>query len=94
MRRIFIDESWEDYSYWQKNDKSMLKRIIAMIKNISRFPFKGLGKPEPLKHKCHGFWSRRITKEYRLIHREKMEQSKLPNADFITKSNPKPIIHF
>ncbi|MDG2450480.1 MAG: Txe/YoeB family addiction module toxin [Saprospiraceae bacterium] len=69
MRLIFVDESWEDYLYWQKNDRSILKRINALVKDISRSPFKGLGKPEPLKHKYQGFWSRRITKEHRLIYR-------------------------
>ena len=49
MKYIFVDESWEDYLYWQRTDKKILKRINALIKDISRNPFTGIGKPEPLK---------------------------------------------
>jgi len=69
MRLTFVDESWEDYLYWQKNDKKLVKRINSLIKDISRSPFSGIGKPEPLKHKYKGFWSRRINDEHRLIYR-------------------------
>jgi len=68
MKYIFVDESWEDYLYWQKTDKKNLKRINDLLKDISRNPFSGLGKPEPLKHKYQGFWSRRIDREHRLIY--------------------------
>lgn len=68
MKLIFVDESWEDYLYWQKTDKKKLKRINELIKDISRQPFDGLGKPEPLKFKYSGFWSRRIDDEHRLIY--------------------------
>ena len=64
MKYIFVDESWEDYLYWQKNDKKILKRIIELLKDISRTPFSGNGKPEPLKYKYKGFWSRRIDREH------------------------------
>lgn len=69
MILIFVDESWEDYLYWQSTDKQMLTRINQLIKDISREPFKGIGKPEPLKHKYQGCWSRRIDNEHRLIYR-------------------------
>ncbi|CAD5254490.1 MULTISPECIES: Txe/YoeB family addiction module toxin [unclassified Imperialibacter] len=69
MKLCFVDESWEDYLYWQKTDEKMLGRINMLIKEISRTPFEGLGKPEPLKHKYRGFWSRRINEEHRLIYR-------------------------
>lgn len=69
MKYIFADESWEDYLYWQKNDKKKVKRINNLLKDISRNPFEGLGKPEPLKHKYSGFWSRRIDHEHRLIYK-------------------------
>ncbi|MGV4439007.1 Txe/YoeB family addiction module toxin [Ornithobacterium rhinotracheale] len=69
MKYIFVDESWEDYLYWQKNDKRKLKRINALLKDISRTPFEGIGKPELLKHKYSGFWSRRIDDEHCLIYR-------------------------
>ncbi len=69
MKYVFVDESWEDYLYWQKNDKLILARINHLLKDISRNHYSGIGKPEPLKHKYQGFWSRRITEEHRLIYR-------------------------
>ena len=69
MILVFTDESWEDYLYWQSTDKQMLARINQLIKDISRDPFKGIGKPEPLRFKYKGFWSRRIDNEHRLIYR-------------------------
>lgn len=69
MRYVFVEESWEDYLYWQQTDKKKLKKINDLLKDISRTPFDGLGKPEPLKHKYSGFWSRRIDGEHRLIYR-------------------------
>ena len=69
MRYIFTDESWEDYLHWQKTDKQKLKRINELLKDIARTPYTGLGKPEPLKYKYAGFWSRRIDQEHRLIYR-------------------------
>ena len=69
MKYVFVDESWEDYIYWQNTDKKKLKRINELLKDISRNPFDGIGKPEPLKHKYPGFWSRRIDDEHRLIYR-------------------------
>jgi len=69
MAYIFTDESWEDYLYWQKTDKKKLKKINDLLKDIAGNPFEGLGKPEPLKHKYAGFWSRRIDHEHRLIYK-------------------------
>ncbi len=69
MKYIFVDESWEDYLYWQKTNQKTLERINDLLKNISRDPFSGLGKPEPLKHKYKGFWSRRNDGEHLLIYR-------------------------
>jgi toxin YoeB len=69
MKYVFVDESWEDYLYWQKNDRKILTKINNLIKDISRNPYSGIGKPEPLKHKYQGYWSRRITEEHRLIYR-------------------------
>ena len=69
MRFVFVDESWDDYLYWQKNDKKKVKKINDLLKDISRSSFEGLGKPEPLKHKYSGFWSRRIDDEHRLIYK-------------------------
>ena len=68
MRLIFSHKAWDDYLYWQINDKQILKKINQLIKNIKRDPFDGVGKQEPLKHELSGFWSRRITDEHRLIY--------------------------
>ena len=64
----FDDSAWEQYLYWQDNDKKMLKRINILIKDIKRNPIDGIGNPEPLKHNWSGFWSRRIDHEHRLVY--------------------------
>ena len=69
MKLIFADEAWEDYLYWQKQDKRMLERINKLIRETQREPFTGVGKPEPLKHALAGYWSRRITDEHRMVYR-------------------------
>lgn len=68
MKIEWAEEAWEDYLYWQQTNKVALKRINALIKDIARDPFDGIGKPEPLKHHLSGFWSRRIDDEHRLIY--------------------------
>ena len=68
MKLIFDEQAWSDYQYWIKTDKKILKRINLLIKDIQRTPFKGIGDPEPLKYNWSGFWSRRITKEHRLVY--------------------------
>ena len=68
MRLIFAEKAWEDYLYWQRTDKKTLKRINALIKDIKRNPFEGIGDPESLKYNWSGFWSRRITKEHRIVY--------------------------
>lgn len=69
MNLIFTDEAWESYLYWQAYDKSILKKINVMIKEIMRAPFEGIGKPEPLRYELSGYWSRRITSEHRLVYK-------------------------
>lgn len=69
MRKIWSDEAWDDYLYWQAQDKKTLKRINALIKDTERSPFAGIGKPEPLKGDLSGAWSRRIDKANRLVYR-------------------------
>jgi toxin YoeB len=69
MLKVFSDQAWEDYLYWQANDKKILKRINLLIKDISRNPFEGIGDPEPLKYNWSGYWSRRITLEHRLVYK-------------------------
>ena len=68
MKVTFTDDSWQEYLYWQKTDKKILKKINALIKDIKREPFDGLGKPEALKYELSGCWSRRITEEHRLVY--------------------------
>ena len=69
MRFVFTELAWEDYLFWQKNEKQKLKRINELLKDISRNPYKGIEKPEPLKFNYAGFWSRRIDEEHRLIYK-------------------------
>ncbi|MCD4667353.1 MAG: Txe/YoeB family addiction module toxin [Sulfurimonas sp.] len=69
MNLIFADKAWEDYLYWQKNNKQVLKKINNLIKDIKREPFKGLGEPEPLKYNWSGYYSRRVTLEHRLVYK-------------------------
>ena len=61
-------DAWEDYLYWQNHDKKVLRQINKLVKDISRSPFEGLGKPEPLRENLSGLWSRRINKEHRLVY--------------------------
>lgn len=70
MKKIWFDEAWDDYMYWQTQDKKTLKRINQLIRDIERGNgFDGIGKPEPLKNEFSGFWSRRIDDFNRLIYR-------------------------
>jgi toxin YoeB len=69
MKIIFLDTAWEDYLYWQTIDKSVLKKINSLIKEIKHSPFEGSGKPEPLKHNLSGWSSRRINLEHRLVYK-------------------------
>lgn len=71
MKKIWFDEAWEDYTYWQTQDKRTLKRINMLLKDIERGNFDGIGKPEPLKGDMSGFWSRRIDAVNRLVYRIK-----------------------
>lgn len=71
MRLLWEDRAWEDYLYWQTQDKRTLKRINTIIKDIQRDTFSGIGKPEPLKGELSGFWSRRIDDVNRIIYYEK-----------------------
>ena len=69
MELVWQTNAWEDYCYWQKQDKKILERVNELIKDCLRSPFKGIGKPEPLKGNYAGCWSRRITQEHRLIYK-------------------------
>ena len=82
MKYIFVDESWEDYLFWQKTNKKMVNRINNLLKDISRNPNSGKGKPEPLKYKYRGFWSRRINGEHRLIYQVKDDEIRIAKCRF------------
>ena len=69
MTLLWSRAAWEDYLYWQANDRKIVLRINALLKDIARNGNSGLGKPEALKHGFQGYWSRRITDEHRLIYK-------------------------
>ena len=74
MIKAWSDDVWNDYVYWyEQGNKSNIKKINKLIKEIDRTPFTGIGKPEPLKHDLSGKWSRRITDEHRLIYKVENE---------------------
>lgn len=66
---LFREKAWEDFLYWQGQDRKTMKRINMLLRDISRDPFSGVGKPEPLKGELSGFWSRRIDDVHRLVYR-------------------------
>ncbi|MHB0981178.1 MAG: Txe/YoeB family addiction module toxin [Thermoleophilia bacterium] len=69
MRVVFSEHAWDDYLYWQKTDRKIVQRVNALIKDICRAPFEGVGKPEPLRHALAGYWSRRLTDEHRIVYK-------------------------
>ena len=69
MKLLWSGNAWEDYLYWQENDRAVPQRINALLRDIRRNPFKGVGKPEPLRGDLAGWWSRRITGDHRLVYR-------------------------
>lgn len=68
MRLVFVQQGWEDYQYWQREDRAIVKRINRLLEDTLRDPARGIGKPEPLKYGVAGAWSRRITEEHRLVY--------------------------
>jgi len=73
VKLSWAENAWEDYLYWQQSDVKVLQRINGLIKEIKRDPFKGIGKPEPLKHDWKGYWSRRINREHRIVYKVSQE---------------------
>ena len=69
MRYVFSERAWDDYLYWQKTDRKTRNRINALLKEIARTPFSGTGKPEPLKYALSGYWSRRVTRQDRIVYK-------------------------
>lgn len=82
MNIQFSSRGWDDYLYWQQFDKRILKKINELLKDISRNPYEGIGKPEPLKHALSGYWSRRITDEHRLVYRVEGSTVKVAQARY------------
>jgi len=68
IKYAWSDDAWDDYLYWQKEDFKKVEEINSLLEECSRNPFKGTGKPEPLKGSLTGYWSRRIDKEHRLVY--------------------------
>ena len=71
MRKLWTDIGWDNYLYWQTQDKKTLKKLNALISDIERSPYEGIGKPEPLKHELSGWWSRQIDDTNRIVYRIK-----------------------
>ncbi|KPC84085.1 MULTISPECIES: Txe/YoeB family addiction module toxin [Streptomyces] len=69
MKLVWHESAWSDYVWWQTQDRKILRRINALLQDIDRNGNEGIGKPEPLRHDFHGYWSRRISDEHRLIYR-------------------------
>lgn len=74
MNKVWHDTAWDEYTEWQTEDKKTLKRINALLKDIDRHPFTGIGKPEPLKGNKQGFWSRRIDEANRIVYKIENDQ--------------------
>ncbi len=77
MKLVFHETAWDDYLFWQATDRKLLERVNALIKETSRTPFTGTGKPEPLRGELSGWWSRRITREHRLVYRVEGDQLRI-----------------
>lgn len=69
MKILFVEQAWQDYHYWKDHDRKTFERINVLIREITREPFAGTGKPEPLKHALSGYWSRRLTREHRIVYK-------------------------
>ena len=82
MDIVFIEKAWLEYQYWQDNDRRMVRKINTLLKDITRHPHSGLGKPEMLKHDLAGFWSRRMDHEHRLGYRIRGEKLKVYSCKF------------
>jgi len=74
MNKVWHDKAWDEYVEWQTKDKALLKRINALLKDMDRHPFSGIGKPEPLKGNKQGYWSRRIDEANRIVYKVELDQ--------------------
>jgi toxin YoeB len=69
MKLLWTEQGWDDYEYWQRTDRDMVDKINVILRDLKRSPFRGLGKPEPLRNEMAGWWARRINQEHRLVYR-------------------------
>jgi len=77
MSLLWTDDAWEDYVYWQNQDRKTLKRVNQIVRDIQRSPYEGIGKPEPLKGDLSGWWSRRIDERNRVVYRLKGDSTEI-----------------
>lgn len=82
MTLVWSRAAWEDYLFWQQQDRKIVRRINALLKDIERHQNEGIGKPEALKHGFRGYWSRRITDEHRLIYRIEGDEIRIAQCRF------------
>ena len=82
MKIVFSSQAWDDYLYWQRTDRKILKRINDLVKEITRTPYEGTGKPEPLRYALAGYWSRRIDDEHRLVYKVDEEAMLIAQARY------------
>ncbi|MFD9287064.1 Txe/YoeB family addiction module toxin [Streptomyces sp. NPDC060030] len=82
MKLVWHESAWADYVWWQTQDRKVLKRINALVQDIVRNGNEGIGKPEPLRHGFHGYWSRRISDEHRLVHRVAEDEVRLVSCRY------------
>lgn len=69
MKLVFSKNAWEDYLFWQKTDQKIFCRVNELLRDIQRNRYQGIGKPEPLRHRLSGWWSRRINSEHRIVYK-------------------------
>ena len=82
MKVVFSEHAWEEYLFWQKTNRKLVQRINALIREIQRTPFEGIGKPEPLQHALSGYWSRRITDEHRIVYKVEGDAVLIPQLRY------------
>jgi toxin YoeB len=82
MKLVWAPAAWADYQHWCRNDPRVRDKVNALIEDMQRHPFSGLGKPEPLKRNLSGWWSRRITREHRLVYRVKGRELQIAQCRF------------
>jgi toxin YoeB len=90
MKLVWDESAWEDYLWWQGQDRKTLKRINTLIKDIARNGNDGIGKPEPLRQGFQGYWSRRITDEHRLVYKTTDDQIRIAACQYHYETEPRP----